>query len=136
MIQLQEDLTRSLVTARVTIEQSQTPYYAFEWGKTGLVWHHGHLTRPEKLPSVAAAMFREMWGRCPKMYGHMGDRHHFLKGKDENGMTVLQHPTLTARDSYTSRHAWFSERAAMVHTYSKQWGEVGHLLVTPEMVGC
>jgi hypothetical protein len=121
---------------RVTVDESQVPYYAYEWGKTGLVWHHGHLTRPEKLASVAASMFREMWGRCPHMYGHMGDKHHFQKGKDDNGMTVLQHTTLTARDSYTSRHGWFSERAASAYTYSKQWGEVGFVRVTPDMVGC
>jgi hypothetical protein len=121
---------------RVTIDESQVPYYAYEWGNTGLVWHHGHLTRPEKMASVSAAMFREMWGRCKFMHASMGDKHHFMKGKDDNGMTVIQHPTLTARDSYTSRHGWFSERAASAYTYSKQWGEVGYVRVTPEMVGC
>lgn len=120
---------------RVTIEDSDLPYYAFQWGKTGLVFHHGHLCKPEKLAQVAAATFREMWGQCPFMYGHMGDKHHFLQGRDENGMLVTQHATLAARDRYASRHAWFAMRAAYCHSYTKEYGEAGYLRVTPEMVG-
>lgn len=120
---------------RVTIDESDAPYYAYQWGKTGLVWHHGHLCKPEKLPSIAAAMFRTMWGECPFMYGHMGDKHHFLQGKDDSGMLVTQHATLAARDRYTSRHGWFSMRAAYCHSYTKQHGEAGYVRVTPEMVG-
>ena len=121
---------------RVMIDDSDVPYYAYEWGKTGLFFHHGHLCKPEKLASVAAAMFREMWGRCPHMVAHCGDKHHFLRGKDDNGMMVIQHPTLAAKDRYSSRHAWFSERAAYSYTYTKDHGEAGYVRVTPEMVGC
>src|SRR6185312_10350779 len=50
---------------RLTVHDSELPYYAIEWGGVMLGFHHGHLSKNEKLPALFAAHFREMWGRCP-----------------------------------------------------------------------
>jgi hypothetical protein len=77
---------------RITVEQSPLPYYAIEWGKTLLAFHHGHLKKNDQLPLMFAAQFAE-WGRTTKRYCHTGHRHH-LEEKEHSGMIVFQHPTL------------------------------------------
>lgn len=118
---------------RVEVIQSESPYYAYQHGKTMLTWHHGHLKRPADLPLLAATQFSEMWGQTKKRYGHLGDKHH-LDEKEHSGMIVRQHPTLAARDAYASRHGWHALRAATGITYHAEHGEVGRNTVYPEML--
>lgn len=118
---------------RVTVVQSECPYYAHQHGETMLTWHHGHLKRPADLPLLSATQFPEMWGATKKRYGHLGDKHH-LDEKEYSGMIVRQHPTLAARDAYASRHGWHALRAATGITYHETYGEVGRSTVYPEMV--
>lgn len=118
---------------RVTVIQGESPYYAHQHGKTMLTWHHGHLKRPADLPLLAAAQFPVIWGGTTKRYGHLGDKHH-LEEKEHSGMQVIQHPTLAARDAYASRHGWHALRSARSITYHDVWGEVGRVIVSPEMV--
>jgi len=50
-------------------------------------------------------------------------------------MIVEQHRTLAANDAYASRGGWLSGRSASVITYSKKFGEVSRLTISPEMLG-
>lgn len=118
---------------RVSVHESELPYYALEWGATMLGFHHGHLRKNDQLPALFAAQFREMWGRCPKVYIHTGHRHH-KEDKEHAGARVIQHPTLAARDAHAARGGWWSERAITALTYHRAYGEVGSLTVTPEML--
>jgi len=118
---------------RVSVVDSELPYYAIEHGKVMLGFHHGHLRKNNDLPALFAAQFREMWGRCPKVYIHTGHRHH-LEVREHTGAKVRQHPTLAARDAYAARGGWWSEREITAITYSREYGEVGTSTVTPEMV--
>lgn len=122
------------VEPRVTVHDSELPYYAIEWGQTMLGFHHGHLKKNEALPALFAAQFRPMWGRCPKVYIHVGHRHH-KDEKEHPGCFVIQHPTLAARDAHAARGGWWSERAIKAITYHREFGEAGTLTVTPEMLG-
>jgi hypothetical protein len=47
---------------RVTVDDSPLPYYALEWGKTLLAFHHGHLKKNDQLPLLFAAQFAESGG--------------------------------------------------------------------------
>jgi len=49
-------------------------------------------------------------------------------------MRVEQHRTLAARDAYSSRAGYKSQREAKVITYDSQYGEVSRLCITPEMI--
>ena len=118
---------------RVTVNDSDLPYYVIEHGNTMLAYHHGHLKKNEGLPLLFAAQFAPLWGRTTKRYANTGHRHH-AEEKEHSGMTVIQHPTLAARDAYAARGGWFAERAATAITFHKKFGRVGTNTATPEML--
>lgn len=118
---------------RLTVDDEKLPFYVFEWGKTMLGIHHGHKVKNEQMPLLFAAQFPESWGRTKRREIHCGHRHH-RDEKEYNGVTVVQHPTLAARDAYAARGGWIADRAAWAMTYHKQYGAVGRVCVTPEMV--
>ena len=119
---------------RLSVNDSQLPFYVFEWGATMLGVHHGHKVKNEALPLLFAAQFPEVWGRTTKREIHCGHRHH-RDEKEYNGVTVVQHPTLAARDAYAARGGWIAERAAWAMTYHKRFGPVGRVCISPEMLG-
>jgi hypothetical protein len=118
---------------RATVDTSPLPYYALQWGKTMLAFHHSHLLKMDKLAGFMAAQFPQMWGSTTKRYCHTGHLHH-TRVKEDAGMTVEQHPTLAARDAYAARGGWHAERAARAIVYHEEYGEVGRTTVTPEMI--
>lgn len=118
---------------RVSVDQSPLPYYAYQHGKTLLAFHHGHLAKKDNAGSKIPAMFPKMWGETEFRYLHMGHLHsEFVK--EENGIKTQQHPTLSARDAYAARGAWFSARGAKCITYHREFGELGHVQTSPEML--
>jgi hypothetical protein len=82
---------------------------------------------------VFASKFREIFGKTKYSYAHLGHRHH-IQVKESNIMLVEQHRTLSAPDAYASRGGWLSNRDAKVITYSKKYGEVSRISVTPEIL--
>ena len=118
---------------RITVHDSELPYYAIQWGKVMLGFHHGHIRKNEELPALFAAQFREMWGRCENVAIHTGHRHH-REVKEHSGAEVIQHPTLAARDAYAARGGWIAKRRISAITYHAAFGEVGTSTVSPEMI--
>lgn len=120
---------------RVTVNTSPLPFYAYQHGATMLGFHHGHLRKANSLPGIFAAQFPHIWGTTKHRYANCGHLHHniTINEKEDLGMTVVQHPTLAAKDSYSARHAWFAERKAACDTYHTTYGKVGSVYVTPEM---
>lgn len=118
---------------RVTVDTSPLPYYAFQWGKTALFWHHGHKAKADKLPLLFAAQFPQIWGETKKRYGHKG-HYHSEELKEYSGLKMRQHATLAARDAYAARGGWISDREIKRFTYHKDFGEAGSETVTPEML--
>ena len=117
---------------RMTVNDSELPYYVYQHGETMLAFHHGHKTNNEQLPMLFAAQYPKVWGATEKRYAHCGHRHH-VDEKEYAGMTVTQHPTLAARDAHSARGGWISDRAANVVTYHKRFGKVAQTVVCPEM---
>jgi hypothetical protein len=118
---------------RVQVIDSELPYYCYQHGKTMLAFHHGHLKKNDQLPILFASQFPSVWGETTKRYAHCGHRHH-AEEKEHSGMTVIQHPTLAARDAYAARGGWIAERAVTAITYHSEYGQVARHTVTPEMV--
>lgn len=118
---------------RVTVNDNELPYYVYQHGKVMLGFHHGHLSKNGQLPQLFAAQHAKMWGDTTKRYFHTGHRHH-KDEKEHPGVTVVQHPTLAARDAYAARGGWISEREATAMTYHRQFGLVARNTVTPEML--
>ena len=118
---------------RVEVVDSELPYYVYRHGKTMLAFHHGHLKKNDQLPILFAAQFPKIWGETEKRYAHCGHRHH-AEEKEHSGLTVIQHPTLAARDAYAARGGWIAERAVTAITYHSEFGQVARNTVTPEML--
>jgi hypothetical protein len=117
---------------RVQVIDSALPYYVYQHGETMLAFHHGHLKRNDDLPLLFASQFPKVWGATSKRYCSTGHRHH-VEEKEHSGMTVIQHPTLAARDAYAARGGWLSERSATAITYHDRFGQVARNTVVPEM---
>lgn len=118
---------------RISVDSSPSLYYAYEWGRTALFYHHGHKRGIANVDAVFAGMFREMYGRCSKSYAHIGHLHSD-EGKTTNLMKVERHETLAAPDAYAAGGGWLSGRSAKVITYSRNHGEVFRSTLSPEMV--
>lgn len=117
---------------RVRVDCSPKPFYCVEHGKVSLFFYHGHQVKMAELDRVMAAEFRDVFGRTRFSYAHMGHLHH--RAKESSLMLVEQHRTLASRDSYASTHGYKAGREANCITYHKQYGEVGRVVVTPEML--
>jgi hypothetical protein len=118
---------------RIFVETRPDPYYAVEHGKTSLFFHHGHKKKRENLETAFIAKFREIFGRTQYSYAHCGHLHHDVV-RETNTMHIEQHETLAAPDSHASRGAWLSKRSAKCITYHKEFGEVGRITISPEML--
>lgn len=119
---------------RVQVIDTPLPYYCIQHGKTMLAFHHGHLKKNDQLPILFASQFPKIWGETVKRYCHTGHRHH-TEEKEHSGITVIQHPTLAARDAYAARGGWVAERQVTSITYHAEYGQVARHTVTPEMLG-
>ena len=118
---------------RIHVIDSELPYYVHQHGDTMIGFHHGHLKKNDALPMLFAAQFPQVWGGTTKRYAHTGHRHH-VEEKEHSGMTVVQHPTLAARDAYAARGGWLAERQVSAITYHSKWGQVSKITVIPEML--
>ena len=118
---------------RIFVIDSELPYYVHQHGETMIAFHHGHLKKNDALPMLFAAQFPTIWGTTTKRYAHTGHRHH-VEEKEHSGMTVVQHPTLAARDAYAARGGWLAERQVSAITYHAKWGQVSKITVIPEML--
>lgn len=118
---------------RITVDNSPSLYYAYEWGNTALFLHHGHKRGVANVDVTMAGMFRELFGRSKYAYCHIGHLHSD-EGRKSGLMYVERHETLAAPDAYASGGGWLSGRSAKRITYSKRFGEVGRDTLRPEMV--
>lgn len=118
---------------RLSFDKTDLPYYSFEWGLSGLFFHHGHKRRINQVTESLIASYREMYGRTKYHYAHVGHLHH-REVKENALMVVEQHSTLAAKDAHSARGGYSSERGASVITYHKDFGEVARATIRPEML--
>ncbi len=119
---------------RVTVDTSPDPYYAYEFGKNLLLFHHGHKRKPSNIDSVFVSKFREAFGRTEHAFAHMGHMHH-IDQKETNLMVVEQHRTLASPDAHASRGGWMSKSDAQVITYHREHGERSRIRIPAKMLG-
>lgn len=118
---------------RVSVDSSPMLYYAYEWGKTALFYHHGHKSNIKNLDVKCAGTFRELFGRTDYAYCHFGHLHSD-EGHKTDLMHLERHETLAAQDAYSSGGPWLTGRSAKRITYHKKFGEVSRARMSPEMV--
>lgn len=110
-----------------------TGYYCIEHGKTMLVVHHGHRASMGRLGQIVPSLFPKQWGNTTYRYAHMGHYHH-KEVKENFGITVEMHPSLSADDAYGVHGGWNSNRGANVITYDSKYGEVSRITTRPQFV--
>lgn len=119
---------------RVTMIHHESPYYAMQWGRTMIGWHHGH---KKGLDPSTGLMFaernKEMFGTTDWRYIHFGDKHHWA-GKEVAGFYLEQHPTLAAPDAYAARGGWDSKQKVVSITYHNVHGEACRFTTHPAML--
>lgn len=117
---------------RVTVDDTEFPYYAHLFGDNLLAFHHGHKTKLKDLPKLFSSepRYRQMWGNAARTYIHAGHYHHEVLLED-GGAVVRQHPTLASRDAYAARGGWVSEAKAKAIVYHKTDGEIAEYTVRP-----
>ncbi|PZP60535.1 MAG: oxidoreductase, partial [Delftia acidovorans] len=118
---------------RVTVDTSPMLYYAYRWGDTLLMYHHGHKRGINNVDATLAGIFREMFGASKYAFAHIGHLHSD-EGRKSALMYVERHETLAAPDAYAAGGGWLSGRSAKVITYSRRFGEVARATLRPEMV--
>lgn len=118
---------------RVFVDQGADGFYCHQFGAVANFFHHGHKAKADQLDRVFAARFREVYGNTRFAYAHCGHLHHEYV-KETSMMKIRQHPTLAARDAYAARLGLMAMRQASVITYHKDYGQVGEVIRTPEMV--
>lgn len=118
---------------RISVDNSPSLYYAYEWGRTGLFYHHGHKRDIANVDRTLAGLFRELFGRSLFSYAHIGHKHSD-EGKKGDLMYVERHETLAAPDAHNAGGGWLSGRSAKVINYHKLYGETWRSTMRPEMV--
>jgi hypothetical protein len=118
---------------RVTIEQNPSLFTYVEHGACLVGVHHGHTTKPDKLPGVMAADKPEAWGRTRHRYWWLGHVHH-QSVKEYPGCVVESWNTLASNDAYAAAGGWRSrEQMSCVVLHAKH-GEVARMMVNPRML--
>jgi len=115
---------------QVEIIVSPKPFYAYQFGKAMLGFHHGDKAKVDRMPEVFVGEFRQMYGTTDQTFIHCGDKHHKLV-KEFNSAIVEQHTTLAARDAYASSHGYKSMRTMQCITYHKERLEIGRVVYRP-----
>lgn len=119
---------------RLSVDDSEFPFYAMLHGENMLGFHHGHKVKLGQLFKLFASepRFRAMWGKAKQTYIHTGHLHH-ERVVEDGGAIAEQHPTLSARDAYAARGGWVSMRGAKAISYDKVDGEVHRVTVRPKL---
>lgn len=118
---------------RVTVDANNSTYHVYEWGLTGLWFHHGHKRNLSDIAAVFAGMYPEVFGRTKYRFGHIGHYHHSAS-KENQLMKVEIHQTLSGKDDHAIQGGWLSQRGANAITYHREYGEVSRVTIRPEMV--
>lgn len=114
--------------------ESDLPYYATEFGNVFLGYHHGHMKSGDDLRAIFTEEFIEMWARTRKRYIRIGHLHKRAKDAEGRGADILVEPTLAARNAFAARQGYRSMRRANATIYHREFGDVGQITVTPEML--
>lgn len=118
---------------RVTVDVSPAIVHHTQYGKTFLAYHHGHtIKKPENLLAACVSDWREDFGKSKYVYAHVGHLHHQSAVESSLGI-VEHHGTLAAKDAYSARGGWRSQRCAAVIIYSPDYGEIGRFVYRPGM---
>lgn len=119
---------------RVSIDTSPSHYHYHKFGKILIGTHHGHGTKPDKLPLIMASDRREDWGKTRMSYWHTGHTHQ-KNVIDYPGCIFESHRILAPNDAWAHQKGYRSHSDMKAIVYHKEYGEVSRNTVNPRMLG-
>ena len=118
---------------RVHVDISPRNCHYFIFGKVLLGTHHGDKIKAEALPMIMARDQAPAWGATEYRYWYIGHVHHQAV-KEIMGTLVETFGVLGPGDAYCIQEGYRSMRSMKAITYHKDFGEVGRMTVTPQML--
>lgn len=113
---------------RITIDRTIKPRIYHRYGATGLQFHHGDRTKPEKLGPCFATEAREMWGQTRYHVAYTGHLHH-ERLRELNGVHIHQMPSLAGTDRWHAGAGYVDSEAALVaYMIDAERGPIGQLV--------
>lgn len=117
---------------RVKVDTSPSHYHYFEWGALLLGTHHGHGSKPDKLPSIMAADRSEAWGRT-KFHHWITGHIHSDSRKDFPSCVWESMRVLAPVDGWAAKQGYRGYRDMKAIIFHREHGEVSRHTVTPGM---
>jgi hypothetical protein len=120
----------------VTVDIDPSPFWAYQWGRTMLAAHHGHMVKPTEFSGVMSSYWPKIWGDTTAHFGLMGHLHRAIRipSDEKNGAEVRVLGTIAAKDAWNRGMGHASGRTLKSITYTSRGGEYDEKTetVTPE----
>jgi hypothetical protein len=108
---------------RVVVDCTNSVFQYFQHGLSFFGVHHGHTTKPDKLPLVMATDRPKEWGESKYRYFLTGHIHHDVR-KEHSGCIVESFRTLAAKDAYAHNGGYRAGQDSKALVIHKDFGEV------------
>lgn len=111
---------------RVSCDVTPRRVRMFEYGKVGLVYHHGDKIKLDKMPMVIAEDYREAWGRITAWFAISGHIHH-EQWIEVMGVLCRSLSTLAGKDRWHSEEGYRALEKTGYTVYDTRYGMKGHM---------
>ena len=112
---------------RVTVDDSASPFWWWEWGSTLVGATHGDKAKMKDLPIMMASRNPEAWGRTTFRYVYTGHVHH-QSAMEIGGVIVESFRSPAAPDAFNAAR-YSSGRSLRAVTLDRTTGEIGRQTV-------
>jgi hypothetical protein len=121
---------------RVVILESTHYFSHLRFGKSLLVFTHGHMAKRDgQLAAKIVREFRSIYSELEYIYIHTGHYHTYKEDFSNNLAWLIQHPTLGEKGDYAKFLALDGDRMAVNNIYDKEHGKVNDNFVKFKMIG-
>jgi len=119
-------------TDRVEVQKEPSEFFIRQFGDVLIAAHHGHRAKAPQRVHFIANEYAPLWGATRHRFLFTGHLHHH-KSQDIGGMQWTQLPAITARDVYTSSHAYVARARLTGITYHRTRGEIARIVIGPDL---
>jgi len=116
---------------RVTVNLSPAKEKYNFWGCTGIIYHHGDMTKPERIASELMIHIARNDIQGIRFFYAKQAHLHKEEIRDINGVTFEFLASPVARDSFASHSLYNSKRATVATLFHSDYGECDRFTITP-----
>lgn len=109
---------------RVSVLKCPKEFWCYRWGRTLILSHHGHRSKPAELVLNLADQYAEEWGQTRYRYLWTGHFHH-LRASDIGGVQWEQSRAAASRDAHAAAHGYPARSELQAVIYHSERGEIG-----------